>query len=138
MDVAALILFDAKRQAGQEFPLRPIKTRARPRQGDFGARAHSLPYAACRIVIAQNRHGPSFDIGLDGVDRPAGICAVPDIVPEKHLAIHAGAFGVREAGRKGLAVGVNIAQQRNPHERNLRRRSRAQAPIGREGWVIPW
>src|ERR1700757_3498551 len=32
MDIEALVLFDAKRQAGQEFPLRPIKPRARPRK----------------------------------------------------------------------------------------------------------
>src|SRR5262249_38971914 len=109
VDIEAFIFFDAKRQSGQELPLRAIKTRARPFKGDLGARVHSLRDADCSIVIPQDRHGPAFNISLDSVDRPTGVCTVPNIVPEKHITIRAGAFGVRQAGRKGLAVGVNVA-----------------------------
>src|SRR5215813_8499616 len=54
-------------------------------------------------------------MGHDGVDHPAGIRAVADIIAEKDMARGAARLRVSEAGRERLAIGMDIRQHSREH-----------------------
>src|SRR5689334_19025496 len=68
-------------------------------------------------MVAEQRNRAVLDLAQDRVDREARIGAVAHIVAEENETRDAVAAGVAQARLQRFAVGVNVAEQPDPHLR---------------------
>ncbi len=68
-------------------------------------------------MVAEQRSRAVLDLAQHGVDRKAGIGAVAHVVAEEDETRDAIAAGMAETCLQRLAVGVNVAEQPDPHLR---------------------
>jgi hypothetical protein len=116
MDEEPIGFLQRERQTGEEIALRAIEAAPRPFDRHLRSLVHPLTVRNHRgIVIAEDGCGAACDIALYRFERLARIGTVADVIAEKDVALRLAAFSVAEAGRQGLAVRMNVRQERDEH-----------------------
>ena len=63
-------------------------------------------------MVATDRESAAFDMLHHGVENPAGVGAVADIIPEKDIALGAARLRVGQTRGECLAIGMHVGHQR--------------------------
>ena len=117
MDEQPATIFEGQRQLREKFALGGIELRPRPVDRLSRNRVHATGATGDgSVMVAEQGHRAAFDLAHHRVDRKAGVGAVADVVAEKDETIDAAAACVVEACLERFAVGVNVAEQSNPHD----------------------
>ena len=109
MHEKAVGLTCAERQGAQEVALLRRELGAGPCNGGAGGVVHiRIGAHHRRIVVAEHGNCACLDMRRNRIHGPAGIRAIADVITEKDMAIYAAGLRMREAGREGFPVGVNV------------------------------
>ena len=66
-------------------------------------------------MIPEDGDGALLDMRHHRIDHPSGVGPIPHIVAEKDILVGPAAAGMFKAGLEGLAIGVDVADQRYSH-----------------------
>ena len=120
MHKQALTLFEQQRKLLQECGLRRIKPRPRPVDGCAGECVHAFGWSCNSfVVVAEERDGAVLDHADDSVHDVGWVGSVADVVAEEDKAFGPHGARVSETGVERLPVAVDVAEQRNEHQRNI-------------------
>ena len=88
----------------------------RPRDRDRGVLVHAGRLADRRgVMIPEDGDGALLDMRHHGVDHPSRVGPVAHIVAEEDILVGPAAPSMFEAGLEGLAIGVDVADERYSH-----------------------